>query len=435
MTDAVHPEAADSAGAQLVGTPPFLELLRRCLDERRADGRGLAVLLVDCGLIARIDAVWGYHVGDAVRERVADTLRSDVLRPGDFVGLLGRDDLACILTTVDDPAVPLLAGDKLLRSLNAPLWIGDDEIFTRAAIGIAMYPLQGDAAEVLLQRAKAACIEARKSTGRIALYSDEHGLPLASALLTENRLRTAVAEDALEMVFQPQYDLSLGQIMGAQTRQQWRAPAGGAIAADQAFAAAESAGVVNGLVSSILNHALRNISEFRYSAGLDLRVGVQIPAFALLHADLPEVIQRALGTWSLRPGRLVLQIGATSVLDRSPVAQETLLQLKKIGVRLAIDDPGMALSSLFFLATLPFQEIRLDVSAANAAADGTLAPKAERILGALIELAHQLGLEVVASGVADEAAAARLKALGCDCMQADFKGPALDAKGFVARYG
>ena len=102
------------------------------MDERRADGRGLAVLLVDCGLIARIDAVWGYHVGDAVRDRVADTLRSDVLRPGDVVGQLGRDDIACILATVDDPSVPLLAGDKLLRALKAPLWMGEDEIFTNA---------------------------------------------------------------------------------------------------------------------------------------------------------------------------------------------------------------------------------------------------------------------------------------------------------------
>ena len=432
MNDAVNPEGADSAGDRIVGTAPFLEVLRRRMDERRADGRGLAVLLVDCGLIARIDAVWGYHVGDAMRDRVADTLRSDVLRPGDVVGQLGRDDIACILATVDDPSVPLLAGDKLLRALKTPLWMGEDEIFTDATVGIALFPSQGDEAEVLLQRARAACIRARESTTRMAQYSDDSTRSIGAVLLTENRLRTAVAEDTLELSFQPQYDLSLGQIMGAQTRLQWRDPSAGAIAANQAFDAAEAAGVVNGLVSSILNRALRNVSEFRYSAGLDLRVGVQLPAFTLLHTDLPEVVQRALGTWSLRPGRLVLQIGGSTILGREPVARETLLQLKKVGVRLAIDDRKLALSSLFFLAELPFQEIMIDAAAAG---DLAAAPKSEKILGALIELSHQLGLDVVASGVADEAMEARLKALGCDYMQADFKGPALDSKGFVARYG
>jgi len=101
-------------------------------------------------------------------------------------------------------------------------------------------------------------------------------------------------------------------------------------------------------------------------------------------------------------------------------------------VKLSIDDADLALSSLFGLATLPFQEIKIDVAVARDLAD---VPKSERILQSLIELAHHLQLEVVAVGVADDAAAARLKELGCDYMQADYKGPALDPAGFVARFG
>ena len=433
MSEAVSAEpAATSRGACAAGALPFLDALRACIEQQRAHGRNLAVLLIECGVIGRIDAVWGYHVGDAVRARVAAALRADVLRPDDLVGDMGRDDLACVLAPVDGPAVALLAAEKSLRALNSPFWIGEEEIFAGPVIGIAMCPAHGDEAQSLLQRAKSACVVARDLAGRIAVYAEHPENPEAARLLYENRLRTAVSEDTLELVFQPQYDLRLGQIMGAESLLRWRDAALGVIPAGDAFAAAESAGVVTELVSSVLNRALRNCSEFRYSAGLDLRIGVNLPGRALLHTELPDVVERALRTWSLRPGRLIIEIGETSVLGADTVARETLGRLKELGVKLSIDDPVMAFSSLFWLATMPFQEIKIDVAVAR---DLVGAPKSERILQSLIELAHHLKLDVVAVGVADDAAATRLKELGCDYMQADYKGPALDSKGFVERFG
>lgn len=430
---------ADSAGRAVAPggslateTIPFLELLRGEVEERKADGGVLAVLLIDCGVVSRIDAAWGYNIGDGVRGRVMALLRSDVLRPGDFVGEMGRDDFACVLVRVEGSAVALQAAQKLLRALNTPFWIGEEEISASPAIGIALCPAHGDQAEALLQRAKSASVLARGMTSRIADYEEDWENSAASKLMFENRLRTAVAEDALEMVFQPQYDLRLGQVMGAESQLRWRDPTLGIITAEQAFAAAESAGLVTDLVSSMLNRALRNVSEFRYSAGLDLRICVQLPARALLYAELPDVVQRALGTWSRRSGSLILEIGDTSVLGAEAVARETLGRLKEIGVKLSIDDADMALSSLFWLVSMPFQEIKIDVSAAR---DPAGMAKSDRILQSIIELAHHLRLDVVAVGVADEAAAARLTELGCDYMQADFKGPALDPEGFVKRFG
>lgn len=429
-------EADSAAGAPCGGNAaaavPFLEALGAQVEERRADGGNLAVLLIECGVISRIDAVWGYQVGDSVRSRVAALLRSDVLRPGDLVGDMGRDDFACVLSTVDGSAVALLAANKALRELGTPFWIGDDEIHASPAIGIALFPAHGDTAETLLQRAKSACVLARELPGSIADYGEDRDSLAASKLLYENRLRTAVAEDAINLVFQPQYDLRLGQVMGAEGLLRWRDPDLGLIPSADAFAAAESADVVIKLVSSILNRALRNISEFRYSAGLDLRVGVKLPARVLRYPELLDVVQRALGTWSRRPGTLILEIGETSVLGEDAVARDTLARLKELGVKLSIDDPGMAFSSLFWLAAMPFQEIKIDVSAAD---DLTGGSKPEHILRSIIDLAHHLKLAVVAVGVADDAAAARLKELRCDFMQADYKGPPLAPAAFVERFG
>jgi len=424
--------AAAARVASAADAIAFHEALRVCIEEACSGARHLAVLLIECGVIDRIDTVWGYHVGDAVRERVAATLRAEVLRRDDLVGDMGRDDFACVLSPVQGRAMALLAAEKSLRALNTPFWIGEEEIFADPAIGIAMCPADGDAAQVLLQRAKSACVMARGLTGRICVYAEGHENPEASRLLYENQLRTAVAEDALDLVFQPQYDLRLGQIMGAESLLRWRDAAHGLIPAEDAYAAAEAAGVVAELASSVLNRALRNCSEFRYSAGLDLRVGVNLPGRALLHPELPELVERALRTWNLRPGRLVLEIGETAVLGADAVARETLGRLKDLGVKLSIDDAGLALWSLFGLAALPFHEIKIDVAVA---CDSDQVPKSERILQSLIELAHHLQLDVVAIGVADDTAAARLKELGCDYMQADYKGPALDPAGFVARFG
>jgi diguanylate cyclase len=424
-------EPAPAPEASNTGQARFTEVLRRCIAERSRDGRNLAVFLVDAGLIGRVDAVWGYQFGDAVRGRLAALLRTEVLRPDDVVGEMGREDIACVLSVVDSSDVALLAAEKSLRALSAPMWMGDEEIYARPAIGVAMYPEHGDGPDSLLQRAKSACLRARRLPTPIALHTQDDANLEASDLARESRLRAAVSSEALGIVFQPQYDLRAGTIMGVESHLCWSDGEMEIVPAADAFAAAESSGLVNELITSTLNRALRNCSEFRYSAGLDLRIAVNLPARLLLLAELPDTVERALRTWSLRPGRLMLEIGEIPVLNENPVAQQTLVRLKEVGVKLSIDDTAMTLSSLFRLATLPFQEIKIDLSAAR---DLMGQPKSDRILQSLIELAHQLRLDFAAIGAPDEAAIARLKELGCDYVQADFKGPPLDPADFVARF-
>ena len=409
---------------------PFAEQLRRCVDERRADGRGLALLLVDCGIIGRVDALWGYQVGDAVRARIVSTLREEVLRPGDFIGELGRDDLACVLAAIEGPQMAMLAAEKLLRTMNAPLWLGEEEVYASPSIGIA--PLQGqeDSAESLMRQAKNACIAASALAGHIALY-DAGQDTRASRLVHESRLRSAIAEDTLELVFQPQFDLRFGQIMGVESMLRWGEGAREFVSMRDVIAAAEAGGMVSNLISSVLNRALRNCSEFRQRAGLDLRIAVNLPARSLLLPDLPELVERALRTWALRPGRLVLEIQDVAVLEKYPEAQAAIRRLHEAGVKLSIDDAHAPLSSLFWLATMPFKELKINLSAAP---DWMAHPRSDGVLRSLVELAHRLELEVVAFGARDEAAAARLTELGCDFMQADFRGPAVDPEEFVERF-
>ncbi len=390
----------------------------------------MALLLVDCGVIGRIDALWGYQVGDAVRARIVAGLRAEALRPGDFVGELGRDHLACVLPLVQGPQLAALAAEKLLRTMSAPLWLGEAEIYASPSVGVALFPGAADGAESLLQQARSACAAASELTGRIAFY-DPARTSAAGSLVEEGRLRAAIAEDALDLVFQPQFDLRFSQIMGVEAMLRWRDGKRGLVPMRDAIAAAEAGGLVTKMISALLNRALRNCSEFRQRAGLDLRIAINLPARGLLEPELFELVERALRTWSLRPGRLMLEIDDISVLEAQAQAQAAIARLHEIGVKLSIDDARAKLSSLFWLATMPFQEMKIDLSIAH---EWAAQARSERVLRSLTELAHHLKLDAVAIGVADEAAASRLAELGFDFMQADFKGPPLEAEEFVARF-
>jgi diguanylate cyclase (GGDEF)-like protein len=404
--------------------------LDACIAARLADGQQLALLYVGCGIIERIDDVWGYLVGDAVRERLGARLKSEVLREQDLLGDPGRDAFACVLTTVHSAGVALLAAEKILRALDAPLWVDVNEVFARPAVGIALYPEHADNAVALLQRARTASGAARDRPERFALYSAEQERDEAELLLYENRLRAAIAQDALDIVFQPQRDLRSNLLVGAESQLRWRDARLGAVPVEKAIAVAESAGLVNEVTLWMVNGALRNCRQFRDAAGLDLRLAVKLSAKSLRQSDLPDFVASALKTWNLRPSRLALEITETAVLARSLESVETLQKLRGAGVRLCLDDAGAGYHALSWLATLPFHELKIDLAAVGNIVE---VPQKLALVRSLVELAHQLKLEVVA-GVEDAATAALLGQLGCDIAQGPAIGAPLDAAAFVREH-
>jgi len=412
----------------------FVERLDARLETARAEGVGVAVLVVDCGLVDRADVAWGFGVGNAIRGHIASRLREGVLRSEDFLASVGRDDLACVLAPIVGVDMALLAAEKVMRAAGAMLWAADDEVYAQPTIGLALFPEHGDRAELLLQRAKGASRFARVLPGRIALHDAEREATNTAGFLDEHRLRTAIADEKLELLFQPQVELRSDRVMGAEAVLAWpgTAEAAGSLPAALVYSAAESAGAVETLAASFLNRALRNCSEFRYAAGLDLRIALNLSARTLLWPMLTDLVERALRTWSLRPSRLVLEISDVAVLHDHATARDALDRLKALGVRLAIDDPTLGVEALFGLALMPFFELKLDLAKVT---DLGAVPQHEHVVRAMIELAHKLGIEVCATGVAEAALAARLKALNCDYAQGPFKGPAVPAEHFVERFG
>jgi diguanylate cyclase (GGDEF)-like protein len=413
------------------GLAGFLEQVDACVAARQADGRQMALLFVDCGVIGRLDGVWGYAVGDGVRDRLEARLRTEVLRTQDLLGSPGRDEFACVLDSVQSAGVATLAAEKALRSLDAPLWIDVDEVYARPAVGIAVYPEHGASAVELLQRARAASRAARERPERFAAYGADQERSEIELLLYENRLRSAIAQDALDIVFQAQRDTRSGIVVGANSQLRWRDARLGAVPMDKAIAAAESAGLVNEVTLWLVNGALRNCRQFRDAAGLDLRVGVTLSAKSLRQGDLPDFVGSALKTWNLRPSRLSLEITETAVLAASLESVETLKRLRELGVRLCLDDPGAGYASLAWLATLPFHELRIDLARIGAIAESAQHLSVVRFM---TELAHRLKMEVLVAGVDDAASAERLQSLGCDLIQGAVVSAPLEAAEFIRSF-
>ena len=431
MMAEVAARGAHARPAAVAGLGPFLRQLDGCVAARAADGRQLALLFVDCGIIGRLDGVWGYAVGDGVRDRLSARLRSEVLREQDLLGDPGRDEFACVLASVQSGGVSVLAAEKILRSFDAPLWVDVEEVYARPAVGIALYPEHGASGVELLQRARVAGRAARERPERFAVYDPEQEGLEAELLVYENRLRAAISQDALDIVFQPQRDQRSGLVVGAESQLRWRDASLGAVPVERAIAAAESAGLVNELTLWLVNGALRNCRQFRDAAGLDLRVGVTLSAKSLRQSDLPDFVASALKTWNLRPSRLALEITETAVLARSLESVETLKRLREVGVRLSLDDRGAGYASLAWLSTLPFHELRIDLAAVG---DIVESPPRLALVQTLAEFAHRLKMEVLVAGVDDEATAAKLKPLGCDTLQGALIGAPLDAAAFAGQH-
>jgi len=413
------------------GLAEFMAQADACVAARLADGGQMALLFVDCGVIGRIDGVWGYVVGDGVRNRLGARLRTEVLRAQDILGHPGRDEFACVLASLQSSGVATLAAEKLLRALDQPLWVDVDEVYARPAVGIAVFPEHGTSAVELLQRARTASRAARERPERYALYSADQERSEVELLLYENRLRAAIAQDALDIVFQAQRDARTGLIVGAESQLRWRDASLGAVPVAKAIAAAESAGLVNEVTLWLVNGALRNCRQFRDAAGLDLRVGVTLSAKSLRQADLPDFVLSALKTWNLRPSRLSLEITETQVLATSLESVETLQRLRAAGVRLSLDDPGAGYASLAWLATLPFHELRVDLADIGDIVDS---PQHLALVRALVELAHRLKMEVLVAGVENEESVARLKPLGCDLIQGAVIGKPLETLEFIRKF-
>lgn len=428
--------ARSQEGGGVVRTLPtpeyaaFMEIFRTTIDSHRQEGRQLALLLLQVARIEQVDRLLGLQRGEAFMLRVTRRMREGVLRKQDQLGRVSRDQLACLLPRIAGEGVAILAANKILGALEAPIPIGDHSFAPDAVIGIAMYPDHGEDQQTLVRNGKLAARAARGTAERVAAYDPAHGESEERKMRYEARLRHALEANALGLAFEPQLDLRSGRVAGLACVLRWTDEELGEVSEARAIEAAETAGVVREVIWWVFNSALRQCAELAH-AGLQLPLGLKVAASGLLQPDFPEFVDRSLRTWGVPPDRLVIEIHETALAGGLEQVKETLVRLKALGLRLGIDGFGTGSSSLTNLAQLPLDEMKLGATFVGDMQRVTLHAK---IVRSLVHLARDLGLRVTAEGVEDAETAQALAALGCECIQGGYVSPPLAAHEILAKY-
>jgi diguanylate cyclase (GGDEF)-like protein len=406
----------------------FMEIFRSTIEAHRQEGKQLALLLLQVEKVEQVDRLLGLQRGEAFMLRVTRRMREGVLRKQDQLGRVSRDQFACLLPRIAGEGVAILAANKILGALEAPIPIGDRSFDPDAVIGIAMYPDHGEDPQTLVRNGKLAAAIARGEPERVAIYDVAHGESEERNMQYETRLRRALETSSLGIAFVPQLDLGSGRIAGLECMLSWTDDELGAVSEAQAIEAAETAGLIREVTWLVYNSALRMCGEFA-QAGIELPVVLKVTASGLAQPDFAEFVDRALRTWKIVPERLTIEVQESALVTGVEQLKETLERLKALGLRLGIDGFGNASSSLSNLAQLPLDEVKIGAAYVGDMRQVTFHAK---IVRSLAHLAQDLGFRVTAEGVDDEETALALSTIGCERVQGGYVGRALTAQEILA---
>ena len=402
----------------------FMDIFRTTIERHREEGKQLGLLLLHVAKVEQVDHLLGLQKGEAFMLRVTRRMREGVLRKQDQLGRVSRDQFACLLPRIAGEGVAILAANKILGALEAPIPIGDRTFAPDAAIGIAMYPDHGADPQTLVRNGKLAVRAARDAAELVATYDPEQGTSEERNMQYETRLRRTLEDNALELAFVPQLDLNTERIAGLECMLRWTDDQLGELSEAQALEAAESSGLIREVTWWIFNSALRLCAEFA-RAGLALPIGVKVTASGLAQPDFAEFVERALRTWKVPADRLVIGIHESALVGGIEQVKDSLGRLKAVGLRLAIDGFGIGSTSLGNLAQLPLDEVKISAAFVG---DMRRAAFHAKIVQSLAHVAHDLGLQVTAEGVEDAETALALSTLGCVRVQGAYVGRPLSAQ-------
>ncbi|MEX2504483.1 MAG: EAL domain-containing protein [Egicoccus sp.] len=407
----------DSRHDALTGLPN-----RRMIDERlaeltavRDDNRAFAAMLMDLDRFKTINDVMGHHVGDQLLVAAAERLRS--LAGIDTVARVGGDEFAFIVRD-DDDAELLKIATEIVEAITAPYEIQDVPLQVGASLGIARFPVHAHDAPSLMRRADSAMYLAKRSGSGIrfaspivSAYDDVPADdPGRNSLLGD--VEAALAEGQFRLDHQPQIDMVTGQVVGVESLLRWDHPEHGPVPPSRFVPAIEHTELYSALTRHVLHLALADQRMFA-AAGFDLPVAVNISARDLLDMRLARDVAELLTGAGVQVDRLTLEITENALVVDLERAQQVVAELTELGVGMALDDFGTGYASLGTLRELPVGEIKIDRS--FVAAMGTASGSS--IVRAVVGLAHDLGLHVVAEGIETQAQFDELRSFGCDIAQ------------------
>jgi len=397
----------------------FLDRLENALHRAREYAEPLVLFIMDMDHFKEVNDTLGHQVGDRLLQQVGHRLAS-VLRSGDTVARLGGDEFAVLL-----PGAGRAQGQAVCRKILAvmaqQIRVEDQRLHAAISIGVVQYPEHGNDATLLLRAADTAMYTAKRKQQGFAFYTPGDDEQAISRLGLTAELGEAITGDQLTLEYQPMVDLRTGEIFCAEALVRWIHPRCGMIPPEQFIPMAEQTGSIRLLTLWVIDRALAQVRQWS-AAGLEMCISINLSVRSLQDRRLPAQVQKLVDRHYVDPARVILEVTESTIMSDPMTARRVMRRLSNMGFQLSIDDFGTGYSSLSYLKQLPVDEIKIDrsfVSQMDRNENDAV------IVRSTIDLAHNLGLKVVAEGVESTDVWDLLKALGCDTVQGYFIRPPL----------
>ena len=389
----------------------FQTLLAARLSE--CQGRGLALAHLDLDNFRHANDALGHQAGDHLIRQVVTRLKAQ-LQGGDQIARLGSDEFALLLDVRSDPQRAARLAERITEALAEPYWVDGESLLIGCSIGLA-YARDEAGADPLMWHAHIAMQQAKNQQGcTFHIFDERINRGARSQAELGSELRRALRRDELELHYQPRLCLQTGRIVGLEALVRWRHRERGLLTPNEFVPLAEESGLIVPLGYWVISRALRDMQWLRGRGLPALHMAVNLSFRQFQDSQLLPTLSRLIAERGVDARWLEFELTETAVMRRSDQVQQTMLALGRLGVRFSLDDFGTGFSSFVHLSSLPIALLKIDKSFVG---DMHQRPENRQLVRAMINLAHNLNLQVVGEGVENAEQLALLREFGCDQVQ------------------
>jgi len=401
--------------------------LRQAIAHARRNASQVAVLFIDLDHFKHINDSFGHHMGDRLLKAVAIRLQ-ECLRECDSLARFGGDEFVLCLPELPGNTSATSVAQKIQEALVAPFDVDACQMHVSASIGISTYPHDGVTVDALMRAADTAMYHA-KGNGRrnYQFFTAALNEAVQQRVKLEQRLRSALAHDELELHYQPQVDLARGKIFSAEALLRWRQPGRSPISCGPFIAIAEETGLILSIGEWTLRQACSELKRWHEAGHSGMHVAVNLSPRQFYQPGFHEAIKAIIVESGVPPGNVDLEITEGVFLERNDENLAALQELSKFGIQLAVDDFGTGYSSLAYLMLFPVNTVKIDQSFVRKINTDR---NATALVVAIISMAHSLGLKVLAEGVETVEQVRFLQSHGCSSAQGFFYSKAVSSSDF-----